>query len=258
MRHYFALLSVLTFAAAGPAQQAAPKETVGTPEQLAAHLAQWEREMTAVKTIGGECKRIDVNRVSNSQVELTGEVKCMKRDAGGGQVEKLATLRLTRKDNPNVYERYVCTGDRLYRFSPQEKILFIHKLTGQATDDNFIDFLFQFKAEALKKRYEVTLVRPEDPNYIYFELKPRRDEDKVEFQRARLCLFKTNYLPCYLWFEEPNGNHHQWDLSKVKANDPAVRATDFVAPDKPAGWDVKEVKAAQPEGQPRVVRPNER
>jgi len=247
---------MLAFAAGAFAQQAAPpQDPVGTPEQLNAHLTQWEREMNAVKSLSAECKRIDVNRVINNRVELSGLVKCMKVDAGGGRVDKLAFLQLGEKDKPDPVEKYICTGELLYRFSPRERILYVHKLPGQVSDDNFIAFLFQMKAEAMKKRYDLTLVRPDDPNYIYFDIKPRLEADKVEFQRARLVLFKRNYLPAQLWFEEPNGNHHTWELSKVTANDPAVKATDFVAPEKPKDWTIKEVKAAETENRPRVIRP---
>jgi TIGR03009 family protein len=255
MRRYsVALLGVLAFAAGAFAQPT----TSGTPEQLGAHLAQWEREMTSVKSISAECRRTDVNKVRNDRVELSGLVKLMKVDAGGGKIDKLAFLYLTQKDNPNAFEKCVCTGDLLYRFWVPEKTIYVYKLRGQVSDDNFLDLLFQMKAESLKKRYDLTLVFPkgqDDPNYIYIDIKPRVEADKAEFQRARLVLIKNSYLPAQLWFEEPNGNFHTWDLSKVKANDAAVKATDFVAPEKPAGWQIKEAKAAETENRPRVIRP---
>jgi hypothetical protein len=105
----------------------------------------------------------------------------------------------------------------------------------------------------------MTLVSPDDPNYIYFDLKPKLDADKTEFQRARLVLYKKNYLPAQLWFEEPNGNHHTWELTKVTPNDPAVKPAEFVAPDKPADWKIQEVKDTESGGEkPRVIRGNER
>jgi TIGR03009 family protein len=260
MRYYsVALLGVLAFAAGSTAQQSDPKPTpTGTPEQLAAHLAQWEREMTAVKSISAECKRTDVNRVRNDRVELSGVVKCLKVE-GGDKSDKLALLELKRKDNPALYEKYIFTGELLYRFAPSVKTIFVHKLRGGVADDNFLDFLFQFKAEAMKKRYELTLVfpnGPDDPNYIYFDMKPKLEADKAEFQRARLVLYKKNYLPAQLWFEEPNGDHHTWELMKVMPNDPALKPAEFVAPEKPAGWQIKEAKATETEDRPRVVRPS--
>jgi TIGR03009 family protein len=250
-----ALLGVLTFAAAATAQQSPPKSPPpGTPEQLAATLAQWEREMAAVKSLSAECKRTDVNRVRNDQVVLTGVVKCLKVESAG-KVDKLALLQLDRKDDPERSEKYICTGAVLYRFAPAQKTIFVHKLRGGA-DDSFLDNFFQLKAESMRKRYDMTLVMPDDPNYIYFDLKPKMEADKAEFQRARLVLYKKNYLPAQLWFEEPNGNHHTWELTHVTANDPAVKPAEFVAPEKPKGWEIKEVKETDADTPPRVIRPS--
>jgi len=257
MRHFSAaLFGLLAFGGGVFAQQAAPPQAAtGTPEQLAAHLAQWEKEMAGVKSISAECKRSDVNRVSNNRTELAGVVKVMKQDVPDGKTEKLAFLHLAQKDDPNAYEKFICTGNLVYWFSPKERILYVKKLGAGAKDDNFLDFLFQMKVAALTKRYELTLTRPDDPNYVYFEIKPKLDADKAEFQRARLVLLKSNYLPAQLWFEEPNGNHHTWELSKVRGNDPGVTAKDFVAPEKPDKWQIKEMKANEPEARPRVIRP---
>jgi len=255
MRHNsIALFGVLAFAAGTFAQQAPPP--VGTPEQLSAHLAQWEREMSAVKSISAECKRTDVNLVKNNKVELAGLVKCLKIESAGGRVDKLALLQLGPVGKlENFTEKYICTGDYLYRFAPADRVIWVHKLKGQLSDDNFLDFVFQLKAETMKKRYDITLAMPDDPNYIYFDLKPRLEADKVEFERARLVLLKKNYLPAQLWFKEPNGNYHTWDLSKVKGNDPEVKPKEFTAPEVPTGWKLKEAKETQIEAPPRVIRP---
>jgi TIGR03009 family protein len=260
MRHYsVALLGLLTFGAGAFAQQAAqPQPAVGTAEQLDAHLARWEKEMTAVQGLSAEISRTDVNKVQNVNTQLSGFVKCLKVDAGGGKVDKLAALYLAQKDNANAFERFICTGSLLYQFSPRDKTIYVHKLTNQVSDDNFLGFLFQLKADALKKRYDLTLVFPEgkdDPNYVYIEIRPRLEQDKADFERAQLVLLKSNYLPAQLFFQEPNKNQHWWFLTKVKANDPQVKPVDFVAPAKPDGWQIKEAKASETEARPRVVRP---
>ena len=257
MRHNsIALFGVLVFTAGAIAQQQPAPPPVGTPEQLDTHLAQWEREMSLVKSLSAECKRTDVNLVRNNKVELTGLVKCLKVDAGGGKVDKLALLQLGPVGGkPGEFvEKYICTGELLYRFAPLQKTIWVHKLRGQVADDNFLDFVFQLKADTMKKRYEMTLTMPDDPNYVYIEFKPKLDADKVEFERARLVLIKKTYLPAQLWFKEPNGNYHTWDLSKMKSNDPEVKQKEFVAPEKPEGWSMKEAKDT-PSEQPRVIRP---
>ena len=257
MRHYsLALLGLLALSAGALAQQGAQPPPAGTPEQLNDRLANWEKAMTDVRSILAKVSRTDVNKVRGQNTVKAGEVRCLKVDAGGGKVDKLALLYLAEKDDPKSYEKYICTGDLLYSFSPREQTLYVKKLREKLTDDTFLSFLFEMKAAALKKRFEMTLVRPDDPNYVYIDIKPLKEEDKVEFQRARLVLFKRDYLPAQLWFEEPNGNHHTWDLSNIKANDAGVKATDFVAPEKPAGWEMKEVKDREPESKPRVIRPS--
>jgi TIGR03009 family protein len=264
MRHYsLALLGLMGLAAGAIAQQAPPpKSANGTPEQLNGELAKWESEMRAVKSISAECSRTDVNRVRSSTTHVSGYVRCLKVEAGG-KVDKLALVYMSEKDRngkevPNAYEKFICTGNQVYWFSPREQTIYVKKLGAKPADDSFLDFLFQLKAAAMLKRYEMTLVMPTgrpDPNYVYIDLKPRLGADKVEFQRARLVLYRRDYLPAQLWFEEPNGNHHTWNLSKVKANDAGVKATDFVAPDKPAGWKVEEAKDKEAARGPRLYRP---
>jgi TIGR03009 family protein len=256
MRHTsLALLALLAAASTTLAQQGSPPPT-GTPEQLNEQLGRWEKEMAATKSISARCSRTDVNRVRNENRILSGYVKCMKADAGNGKTEKLAVLHLAEKDKPESFEKFVCTGSLAYWFAPQEKAIYVKRLGGKMGEDNFLNFLFEMKADALKKRYDMTLIRPDDPNYIYIEIKPRQEADKVEFQRARLVLFKATCLPCQLWFEEPNGNHHTWDMSEIKVNDAGVKPADFVAPEKPAGWQIKEAKDKEPESKPAVIRPS--
>jgi TIGR03009 family protein len=258
MRHYsLALLGLLALAAGAFAQQGAQPPPVGTPEQLNERLAGWEKAMIDVRSILAKVSRTDVNKVRGQNTVKSGEVRCLKVDAGNGKVDKLALLYLAEKDDPKSYEKYICTGDLLYSFSPREQTLYVRKLPNKLTDDSFLGFLFEMKAEALKKRFDMTLVRPDDPNYVYIDIKPRLEADKAEFERARLVLFRRDFLPAQLWFQEPTtGVHHTWDLSELKINDPGVKATDFVAPEKPAGWKVEEVKDKQPEPPPRVIRQN--
>ncbi len=255
MRHYsFALLGLLALAAGLRAQK--PTEPPpGTPAQLDDRLANWEQRMKDVRSIIAKVSRTDINKVRGQNTVKSGEVRCLKVDAGGGKVDKLALLYLAEKDDPRSYEKYICTGDLLYSFSPREQILYYRKLREKLSDDSFLYFLFEMKADALKKRFDMTLIRPDDPNYVYIDIKPRLEADKGEFDRARLVLFKRDYLPAQLWFQEPTGGiHHTWDLSELKVNDPGVKAVDFVAPEKPAGWKVEEVK--DPEPRPRVIRPS--
>jgi TIGR03009 family protein len=263
MRYYWlALLGLLAVGAGAFAQQAPPQATTGTPEQLNAHLARWEKEMAAVQSFSSTCTRTDVNKVRNSNTQLSGVVKFLKVDAGGGKVDKLALLSLvpTAKGDQGYFEKFICTGDLLYQFSPSEKTIWIYKMNGGIAADSLVNMLFEMKADALKKRYDMTLTYPtgkEDANYIYIDIKPKHERDKVEFERARVVLYKANYLPCQLWFQEANGDYHTWGLSEVKANEKIDR-TEFVSPEKPKGWEMKEAKRSQADAKPGDGEPKPR
>ena len=58
----------------------------------------------------------------------------------------------------------------------------------------------------------------EDKDYIYVMVSARFPQDKADFQRGRLVLDNTTFLPRQLWFEEPNGNQITWDLPKIQKN----------------------------------------
>src|SRR5262249_46691374 len=97
-------------------------------------------------------------------------------------------------------------------YAPREKVVREHEMPkprdGQVADDNLLSFLFGMKAEEAKKRYELTVLQPppNDKWYYYILIKPRAKADQNDFSRARLVLYKTNFLPRQLWFEQPNKN----------------------------------------------------
>src|SRR5262245_14012566 len=116
MRHYsLALLGLLALAAGALAQQPA-EPPPGTPEQLNDRLANWEKQMSVVKSLVAQCSRTDVKRVKNVTTVLTGQVRCMKVEAGG-KVDKLALLHMEEKGDPKSYEKFICTGDVVYWFA---------------------------------------------------------------------------------------------------------------------------------------------
>jgi TIGR03009 family protein len=258
MRHYWFALLVLSGAAAlAPAQQKAPQFQVGTPEQLAAVMQRWEKEMAAVKTLSAECVRTDVSKTWNYTDVYTGTAKYMKLETGN-RVANLALLYMEKKGKPEIFEKFVCTGDLLYQYVPQQKEIRVHKLPagagGQVTEDNFLSFLFGMKAEEARRRYDLTLLTiPGDANWIYIDIKPRLPRDKQDFQRAQLVLSKVTFLPRRLWFEEPTGDHHTWDLKAQSGV--ALKREEFTAPEKPAGWKMVTREPKDAEAQPTLIRP---
>jgi TIGR03009 family protein len=128
-------------------------------------------------------------------------------------------------------------------------------------DNNFLSFLFGMKAEEAKRRYELSLAK-EDQHWIYIDILPRDPADKADFQKARLVLSATTFLPRQLWFVQPNKNEVTWDIPRVDTS-AGVNRNDFAVPAQPQGWNVVRVPRAdlQAPGKndppPRVVRPKQ-
>jgi hypothetical protein len=160
--------------------------------------------------------------------------------------------------------QFICTGPLLYVYNPQNKEVRVHELPppapgGMGSDDSFLSFMFGMKAAEAKRRYDMRLVK-EDQWYIYLEVTPKLPADKADFQRARLVLLASNFMPRQLWFEQPTGNEVTWDIPRV---DPNIRLdrTTFNPPQPPPGWNQVRVPrpqaAAGPTPPPRIVRPNQ-
>ena len=248
--------SVAWAQAPGTAPPAAP---AAGPDQLTPVLQRWEKEMSAVRTLAAQCVRTEVNKTFGYTETYVGGARYMKLEAGG-RVANLAVLEMAKKDKPDLFEKFVCTGDFLYQYVPQQKEIRVHALPppkpGQVSDDSFLSFLFGMKADDAFGRYELALQNPADSHYHYILIKPKQAQDKADFQQARLVLSKETYLPRQLWFEQPTGDHVTWDIPKVQSGVNLDRR-EFTAPEPPAGWKVVKVPPRNAEAAPRVVRPQQ-
>lgn len=246
-----------------PAGQAAPQtppaqsQTSPPNPRLDALLLNWEQQMTKIQTIVAHCTRTSVDKTFQVAEVYEGTAQYMKPN--------LASLEMRKKDKPQIFEKYICSGTFLYEYAPAEKVIRVHELPpskpGQVAEDNFLSFLFGMRAEEAKRRYDLKLVK-EDQWYVYIEILARFPADKQDFQRARLVLNSKTFLPRELWFEQPNGNEVKWDIPKLESN-LELRRTDFTAPTPPPGWKLirmpraTEGAAKSPTVPPRVVRPKQ-
>ncbi len=230
------------------AQQAAPAPGQARLDVL---LQSWEDRMRSVQTIEAQCTRTTIDKTWQTADVFEGTAKYMKPN--------LARLDMAKKNRPDTYERYLCTGTFLYEYVPANRVIRIHELPtpkpGQVADDNFLSFLFGMKAEEAKRRYDLRLAK-EDQWYVYIEIQPRFPADKADFHKARLVLLNNTFLPRQLWFEQPNGNEITWDIPKIESGAAAkVQRTDFAPPSAPpTGWTFQRVPK-QDAVPPRVVRP---
>jgi TIGR03009 family protein len=261
-----ALSGVLALCAVLSAQQAPPQQPPTQPpaaapldphNRLDALLMQWEEKMKTVQTLRAVVRRDKEDKVFNTRDTFEGEAKYIKPN--------LALLELRRKDRPEVFEKYICTGTYLYEYNPANREIRVHELpppkAGQVADDNFLSFVFGMRAEEAKRRYDLRLVADgQDKFYHYVEILPRFLADKADFERAQLVLTQSTFMPRRLTFVEPNGNRITWDIPFIEAGIPLDRK-EFMSPAVPKDW--RMVKAPKPnavrppgneEPPPRVIR----
>jgi len=251
--------TLIVLAVGGPVRAQNPAQTPVIPApqqtdpQVDAVLNNWEKAMTGVQSLHAACVRTKLDRVFQTTEVFEGSAKYLRGAAG--QTSR-AALELVKKNQTQVFEKYLCTGNFLYEWSPANKVIRVHQLPqpkpGQIADDNFLSFLFGMKAAEAKARYQITYVPPQanDKWYQYLEIQPRAAADKADFSKARLVLLQSNYLPRQLWFLQPNGDEVTWDFPAV-ASPAKIGVADFAHPQLPQGWQFVQVPV---QTQPRVMR----
>jgi TIGR03009 family protein len=232
------LAAVLLLAGAAVAQAPpAPKAPPAAPDKLDGYLLRWEQEMRKVSTFHAQMTRLDKDKAFNTTTKLTGYAQYLKAGTGPTTLN-LFLYEMKKEGKADFAEKFVSSGTFLYQFLPAQKEIRAYPLpkpkAGQPADDNFISVLIGMKAQEARRRYILSLAK-EDQWYVYVDIVPRFPADRAQFQRARLVLSKSNYLPRQLWFEQVNGNETTWDIPKVQTGVTLDRRS-FDAPRPPAGW----------------------
>jgi TIGR03009 family protein len=241
---------------AGPAARAqAPSPAAPAPADAALdnYLLRWEQEMLKVQTLSAQIVQVRKDKAFNTAQKLVGWA-AYRKDGAGASALNLAAMELYPEGKKEFQEKYVCTGTYIYHFIPAQKEIKVYELPrpkeGQVADDGFLAFMFGVRAKEARRRYDLRLDH-EDQYYVYVDIAPRFDRDKMDFRRARLVLNKDTFLPRQLWFESANGDEVLWDLPRLQ-NGARIDRRYFDKPQTPAGWRVTVVPT---EPQPRVIRP---
>ncbi len=243
---------------APPAQvaPAPPVQLDPAHNRLDALLLQWENKMKGIDSLSAEVSRKTQDKTFGTQETFDGKAKYLKPN--------LALLDMHRRDRPNLFEKYICSGTFLYEFNRDNREVRVHEMPppkpGQVADDNFLAFLLGMKAEEARRRYELQLVK-EDQNWIYVLVFPRFAADKADFQKAQLVLSANSFLPRMLTFiESVNGNTVNWDIPAIELNARLDR-NEFTKPAIPPGWKMVRATDTPPAGQngvpPRIARPKQ-
>lgn len=257
MRYYGIVLATLMLASLpasaqqvqpAPAAPSAPADNTALDE----HLKKWEAALKKVETLGAQLTRVDTDPVYQNVQKLTGLAYYMKAGSGA-TAQNLAWYEMKIEGQKEPKEKFICTGAYIYQFRPEQKEILYYEVPkpkpGQpAEENNLLSLLFGMKAEDAKRRYELKLAK-EDADFLYVDIAPRSAADKADFQRARLILNKSNYLPRQLWFEHANRSTILWDIPNLQVGMALDRRT-FDKPEPPPGW---KVVAGQNRGQ--IARP---
>jgi TIGR03009 family protein len=212
-----------------PAQpQAVPLDPAHNP--LDAVLVNWEGAMKKVDTLQAlQCSRVENLKTLMVTKVYVGNAKYVRPNLG--------MLEMYQKDRPDNFEKIIVSGTTLYQYQPLQKEIRAHQLppskTGMA-DDSFLSFLFGMKAAEAKARYDLKLLS-EDQYYYYLGVAPHFDQDKADFDAARLVLNKDNLMPRQLWFKQPNGDTITWDFPKIESG-VRLDPNEFSKPPVPQGW----------------------
>jgi TIGR03009 family protein len=255
---FFGLVLAAALAATVPAaaqQKPAPAAPTPPPAALDDYLLRWEQEMQKVQTLAAQLARIDKDKTYNTATKLVGYA-AYKKAGSGPSALNLAMLEMRPEGKQEVREKFVCTGTFLYQFLPAQKEIKVYELPkpkpGQVAEDTFLSFMFGMKAEEARRRYDLKLFK-ETEYYIYVDVLPRFPADRADFQRARLVLNRSNFLPRQLWFEHPNGDEVIWDIPRIQSGAELDRRL-FDPPQTPPGWRVVNVPRTN-EPPPPTIRP---
>src|SRR5262245_17009951 len=133
-------------------------------------LTQWEKAMTGLQSFVAEVHRKKLDNVFKTTEKYSGIAKFVKGQRGETSRASLYLRKTEPRPAPNapeIFERYVCTGNFLYVFDAPSKIIRYYEVVatkaGQISDDNFLGLLFGMRAEDMKKRYNMRYVPATDP-----------------------------------------------------------------------------------------------
>ena len=201
----FSLAAVLAGTANVSAQTPGP--AAPPTGKLDAYLASWEKTMAGVTTLSTVLIRVDTDKVFKTATKYTGWAAYMKSGTGLTALNK-AILELKPEGRRTSARRSSAPAPTSTSTSPPARRSTSTRCraarTAEVADNASLGLMFGMKAAAAKERFGLTLAK-EDEHYVYVDVTPKKAEDRVEFQRARLVLDRKTFLPRQVWLEQPNG-----------------------------------------------------
>ena len=223
-------------------------------------LDYWEKKTAEITTHQCIFQRKNYNFVFGSQdTPLTidrGLIRYSAPDKGLMRVNEVYNVDAATEDPKQRFKKqdiefgeyWVCDGKSVFSFESKTKTLTEAKLPpemqGKAIAEGPLPFLFGAKADAMKARYWIREITPENnPDGEYFlEAVPKRPEDAANFQAIHVILAVNDgqLLPKAMRVLNGKQGRIDYEFAQHKTNDKGHRLADFLggfaSPKAPRGW----------------------
>jgi TIGR03009 family protein len=233
--------------------------------KVVAHFKAWETKMAGLQNLYTTCEVTREEAILRKKKQFTGSVVVMKPN--------LARMRIEAANDPKDYEAYLCDGKSIYVYDGSKKVVTQHVIpagaVGGGGDNLLMDFMSgKLTADDAFRRFDIKLLTPAkpDPNYIFFEIKPRFPRDKQDFETLKLVLFSPElpkelqylaYLPRMIVTASTNNERIEtWSFTNPQPDVQGYTKEHFKPVDPGKDWQkVMGNPPAGGQGQPRVARP---
>src|SRR6266852_2268512 len=154
----FSIIGVMASALAGLAQNGVPlpQAPAGDLDKV---LRGWEKAMIDLRSFACDIERKSFDKPLQTRDEYTGHAKYMKLNNKENGIR--IYYKLHKVKNPEIYDKYVCTGTHVYEYAPANNVVRVHKMPkgNQAglPQENNLSVLFGLGAEHVKARCKMEL-----------------------------------------------------------------------------------------------------
>jgi TIGR03009 family protein len=239
----------------------APPFVLAPQEQadLDALLKKWEHQSESVKVFQCNFKRVEYNPALvggnglQPTTESDGEIKFAAPDKGLFHVLKMSNLVQDPKTGAytrqpvEATEYWTCDGKSMFQVDAVKKLVtetpLPPQLQGTAITDGPLPFVFGAKADALKMRYYLHILPPDDAKkQVWIEVLPKLQKDAANFSRVDLIFNKEDMQIQAMQIYNPGANGQNlsrtvYTFDKQSINSPwAPLAKLFGAFDPPSGY----------------------
>lgn len=210
----------------------------GLDPVLEDYLKKWAAESKKIKSIHGDQTRQEFNTVFLEEKRTKGEFFLQTPDKG--RIDFLAEKigkdeKSSRTDKAgNAYkletgqsERWICNGEEILVINDEEKTIQRQEIPEEQRGANIVHsplpFLFGMSVEESKERFEMRLAG-ESPSRITIDAIPKTEKDRQNFQKARIILNRTTWLPEVVQLLDESNMEIRYTFKNVKANDQGFSA----------------------------------